>query len=67
MRTATIKLNSALLFELFGLKYLDARIDSIKCLSLPGQQGIVIKLSGDDDRLMDSGDYPDISIEEKRN
>ena len=59
-RSASFKVSMPLLFELFGMKGFDGRV--VDAQPDFGGDCITIKVSGDDQRLPDSTDYPECNV-----
>ncbi len=57
LKTATFRVDIDLLFTMFGLPHLAAKIDSIE-LSKRNDRELIFKISGVDDRIPDRADYP---------
>lgn len=57
-RTATVFIHESILFEMLGLKFLDASIVSIEVK----HYGIEMKIKGNDERIPEGIDYPDSVI-----
>lgn len=69
MRSANIKIDQEIFFELLGMKYFQGDIVSIKLdhTHTPRTRSIInINVLGDDDRLPEKDDYPECCVECKQ-
>jgi hypothetical protein len=62
MRTARIEIDQQLLFELIGLKNMDANIVNVETYNTSNRNTMRLSILGNDDRLPDSADYPDCMV-----